>query len=444
MGIREVITKTGKHHRAEVTVNGRTYDRTFKREVDAVQYEQDMLSLRVKHSGSNQYLGILYFGRAWTELVHDKQEEGKEDCTIKEYLGSSKQFQKLFEKDVTKITDKEIEEIFKNIKNQKNGNQLSISHYKAHRNHVCAVLRKAVDMGYPRPGIDKLFNKLTAIVKVNGKRTPRYKSYTQDEVDKIVAYVPNQNDFWVKSILLILLITGKRIGEVLGLTRDKIDYDNNTIRIEQMISKQVYHPHLKHDAEPETIKMDSTLRIILEDLIEYNESRGLSGQEWLFPSPFTDPRTEEIKYKKGKHVCPYGGKPLTREVVGTKTKLLMQKVGIPQRHLHHLRKTSCTLNYVRLASNPLAGEILRKKMNHKSAQTTFEFYIEVPDEVIEQHMGGVKASDIVMGGVSTTVQSSLVSKRLTESEDSLRDLENQKRILELELELLEMKKKKAA
>lgn len=86
--------------------------------MDAIQYEQDMLSLRVKHSGSNQYLEVLLFGKAWTVLVYDK-EEGKEDCTIKEYLSSSKPFQKLFEKDVTEITDKEIEDIFKNIKNQK-------------------------------------------------------------------------------------------------------------------------------------------------------------------------------------------------------------------------------------------------------------------------------------------------------------------------------------
>ena len=62
--------------------------------MDAIQYEQDMLSLRVKHSGSNQYLEVLLFGKAWTVLVYDK-EEGKEDLTIacginKWYIGNNK------------------------------------------------------------------------------------------------------------------------------------------------------------------------------------------------------------------------------------------------------------------------------------------------------------------------------------------------------------------
>ena len=442
MGIRQMITKSGTHFRVEVTVNGHDYDRTFKREADAKQYETDMLSLRVKHSGSNQYLGVLFFGRAWTELINDKKDEGMEDCTIKDYLSCSRPFQKLFEKDVSKITDKEFEDIFKTLRNQKNGEPLSISHFKTYRNHLCAVLKKAVDMGYPRPGVDKLFKKLTAIAKEKGRRTVRHKSYTQEEIDKVVSFVTRgPAEFWAKAIFLVLLITGKRVGEIIGLTLDKIDLENNTIRIEQMISKQVYHPHLKLGAEPETIKMDNVLKNIILDLIQFNERRGLGNLKWLFPSPSkNNPSYTEIKYKKGKHECPYDGKPITREVVERRAKELMVNAGIPVRHLHHLRKTSCTLNYVRLADNPMAGEILRKKMNHKSAQTTYDFYIDVPDEIIEKHMGGVKASDIVTGGVSTTVQSTLMSK----SEGSLRELENQKRILELELELLEMKKKLAA
>ena len=443
MGIREMITKSGKRYRAEAMVNGQRYSQTFKRKRDAEVFLETILAMRVKHSGSNQYEEKLLLGKAWTEAINDKIAAELEDCTIRAYVNSSRPFQPLFERDVTKITDDEFITIFKGITNFKTGATLSKSHLKTYRDHLCTVLRKAVDLGYSRPGIDTLFIKMTTIAKKRGAKSLKVPSYTQSEVDILVKTKPKRGLFYAKAILLLLLITGKRIGELLGLTDDKIDFETNEIDISQQISKGLYHPHLKHDAPPEVVDMDENVRNIILDLMAFNEMRGLGNEPWLFPSPSRGCYGySEMKNKKNRHECPYDGKPLTREIVERKVKEFMEDAGVPVRKLHNVRKTSCTLTYIRFASDNMVGEICRRKMNHKSVQTTFDYYIDVPDEVIKERTGDTGISDILNFKDKTPVSG--IPHISSNHNDDLQLLEKKKELLQLEIQIAELKNKKAS
>lgn len=440
MGVREMITKTGKRYRVEAMINGRRYSQTFKRKNDAEVYHEGLLAMRVKKSGTNQYEDQLLFGKAWTELVYEKEHiENRDACTVNAYINSSKPFQHLFEKDAIEISNDEFIAAFKKIRNAKNGNALSQRHLKTYRDHLCSVLRKVVDMGFRRTEIDKLFKSLTSALKDMGTKPKRKPSYTQEEVNKLVNTEPINGLVWPKLITLILLITGSRIGEILGITMDKISFENNTIEIDQMISKGLYHDHLKLDAPPYTIKMDENLRNIILDLLVYNNMCGLAHQPWLFPSPHTKKNYQysEFKDKKGKHICPYPGKTLTREIVERKVKKFIEHAGLNPRHLHHMRKTSCSLTYIRYASNRMVNEICQRKMNHKSAQTTHEFYIDIPDEVINKATGNAGISDILNFSTDNHIKQSTTSY----SVDHERQLfEKEKQILEKERELFEREK----
>jgi integrase len=443
MGVREMITKTGKRYRAEAMINGRRCSQTFKRKNDAEIYHEGLLAMRVRRAGTNQYEDKLLLGKAWTELVYEKEHtENRDACTVKGYINSSRPFQHLFERDVTDIANEEFIEAFKVIRNAKNGNALSQSHLKAFRDNLCSVLRKAVDMGFKRPGIETLFKSLTSISKDMGTRKKKNPPYTQKEVDKLISTVPENGLLWPKLILLMLLITGSRISEILGISRDKISFDNNTIDIDQMISKGLYHDHLKLDAPPYTIEMDENLRNIVLDLIVYNDMRGLGHQPWLFPSPHTKKnyRYSEFKDKEGKHFCNYSGKTLTREIIERQVKNFMRLAGVPIKNLHNARKTSCTLTYIRFANNRMVDEICRRKMNHKSAQTTHEFYIEVPDSVLNEEMGDSGISDILEFKKPVSKGTSNLQ---TVSDDDIELLEKKKELLRLEIEIAEHKKKKA-
>ena len=179
-------------------------------------------------------------------------------------------------------------------------------------------------------------------------------------------------------LIKIFLMTGKRVGELLGLTHDKIDHENKTIRIEQMVSGGRFYNRLKMHADSEVLTMDEELSSIIKDLQRMNQ-KFKPGSDWLFPAW---PRGVKKNFPKDQ-ACPYDGKPIKTSSVRKFVTMRMKRAGVPVKKVHDLRKTFATIKLMQLLRDgePMAREIIRKSLNHKDMKTT-EKYISIPDEYL--------------------------------------------------------------
>jgi len=436
MGIQTMIKKTGARYRCEVMINGVRHSETFKRKNDAEAYMKGFEAMRTSHPGSNQYQEALKFGKAWTDFMHMQDLAGMEKkSTIKDSKTIANFFKHLFDKDILQITDEEFVDVFKNARHYRTGNMLGRSYLSKMRDVLRQVHKFAANKGFARKDIDLLLARIAKEVK-KGNPPREGESYTQEEVQKIMATTPD-GPYWVKPLFLILIITGKRIGEIQGLTWDKIFFENRTIKIDQMISKDEFHNHLKLGAPAHEVEMDENLMNIFLDLKSFQIMDNEGDSDWVFPSNFPKPR--QIPYN-GEHPCPYKYKALCREILGREVRKFTKKAGVRHLRLHDLRRTSATLTYIRHAGDKLVNQIVQTKLNHKKFDVT-QKYIKIPKSVIKEHTQDSSISDILDFDNSTSpVPEDIKSNDISDIEA----LKLKMKVLELELQLEQLKQKKAA
>jgi integrase len=206
--------------------------------------------------------------------------------------------------------------------------------------------------------------------------------YTIDELQKLINYKApeGKEPYWVVPLIKILTMTGKRIGEVLGLTNDKINHEDMTIEISQMVTNGIYKKRLKGKGKPHKLKMDSELSDTIKELQELNNQR-CPGSPWLFP-----PRQYRwVGDFPKKDNCPYKGRPIRRSSVDKFLKLRMIAAGVRIINIHGFRKTYATLRAVHLLSSGhrFARDVIRKELNHTRASTT-DLYIDIAETYLEE------------------------------------------------------------
>ena len=437
MGIQTMIKKNGTRYRVEVMINGIRHSETFKRKNDAEAYMKGMEAMRASHPGSNQYQEALKLGKAWTDFIHMQELAGKEKkSTIKDTKTIAHFFQHLFDKDVLEITDNEFVDVFKNARHFRTRNILKVSYLSKMRDVLKQIYKMIANKGFVRKDFDFLLARIEKEVK-NGKPSKEGESYTQEEVKKIMETTPD-GPYWVKPLFLILIITGKRIGEIHGLTWDKISFENMTIKIEQMISKGDFHPHLKLNAPAHEIEMDDNLMNIFLDLKAFQIMDNEGDSDWVFPSNST--KFNHIPYN-GEHPCPYRYKALCRETLVREIGNFTKKAGVRHIRVHDLRRTSATLTYIRHANDKLVNQIVQTKLNHKKFDVT-QKYIKIPKQVIKEHLQDSTISDILdFDNKAPPTQSESVSAK---NDSDVEALKLKMKVLELELQLEQLKQKKAA
>lgn len=106
----------------------------------------------------------------------------------------------------------------------------------------------------------------------------------QDDILNVLKYLKYEPLKWQVAMQL-LIFTGCRRSEIIGLKWNKINFNDNTITIDLNVlytkDKGVYSDTTKTDASNRTITIPKELcQLIKQYRKEYNETRMLSGEKW--------------------------------------------------------------------------------------------------------------------------------------------------------------------
>ena len=226
------------------------------------------------------------------------------------------------------------------------------------------------------------------ISRESGKNRGIRHALTVEQQRAFMEYIANHPIYyhwW--PMFTVLLGTGCRIGEALGLRWQDLDYDRRTISINHSLSyyqkpdtnKSVLRiSKPKTEAGIRTIPMldvvKDAFQMLYEEQLEngFNETEidGMSG--FIFCNRFgTVPNPQTVNHTIKRIANSYNAD----EVVRAK-KERRDPVILPNFSCHHLRHTFCT----RLCENETNLKVIQSIMGHRNIETTMDIYAEATEE----------------------------------------------------------------
>lgn len=202
-------------------------------------------------------------------------------------------------------------------------------------------------------------------------------------------------------LFAVLLGTGGRIGEVLGLRWEDVDFERRLISINHSI---VYYPvgesrkstlrvsKPKTDAGIRTIPM---LDVVYEALqmehdeqeeIGFNETEIDGMKDFIFINRFGSvPNPQAVNRAIKRISSSYNAE----EVINAK-KERRKPVILPEFSCHHLRHTFCT----RLCEHETNLKVIQAIMGHRNIETTMDIYAEATDRKKQESFDNLSKLDI--------------------------------------------------
>lgn len=235
-------------------------------------------------------------------------------------------------------------------------------------------------------------NPADGVISEVGKKTGKYRgvrhALTKQQQKVFMEYTadhPVYNHWW--PILTVLLGTGMRIGECLGLRWEDVDFDNNEISVNHSIA---YYPtegtrsavlriHLpKTEAGIRTIPLLPIVKDALYMIKEEQDDYGIT-------SPVLDGMTGFIFLNKyGNIMNPQAVNRAIKRIVDSYNneevleakKARREAFILPHFTCHHLRHTFAT----RLCEKISNLKVIQEIMGHKDISTTMDIYAEATEE----------------------------------------------------------------
>ena len=213
-----------------------------------------------------------------------------------------------------------------------------------------------------------LENPFEDLIKPKSKKeTKVLEAMTTEDEEKLSSYLlqSNLSQEKYKVVILTQLYTGMRIGEVLALASDDIDFDKNIIRVRKTI----------------TVDRDG-------ELIIKSGTKTYSGKRDIPISPFLyNPLVEQIHASErnpNNLLFTYEGRLIKASTVNTVLKRICKQLGLSKNISNHtLRHTFGT----RCIESGMAPKVVQTLMGHKDISVTLNTYTSVLNQYKEEEFG---------------------------------------------------------
>jgi integrase len=161
------------------------------------------------------------------------------------------------------------------------------------------------------------------------------------------------------TLFLIAAASGLRIGELLALRSDDIDFDSGTIRVDESVDRLGQIGPCKNVSAYRTVVLaDVQGQHAMQKLKEFVKQDGL-----IFPSKSGGPLVENTILVQGLHPA-------------------LKKLGLPKAGMHAFRR-GCNRRW---ELSRVSAAVIRQQMGHASASMTAHYTGEIPVEVVKNFL----------------------------------------------------------
>ncbi len=253
------------------------------------------------------------------------------------------------------------------------------------------VIDVAVEDGYLRNNISD--NALKELKLSRNLFTEKRKALTVQEQDLFLNFLKNsaQYNHWYP-IFTLMLGTGLRVGEAVGLRWEDVDFDNNVISINHTL---IYYNHAeggcyfgvntpKSKAGERTIPIIESVREALEQEKEYQKIAGIKCSveidgftDFIFVNRFGNTQHQGTLNKALRRII----RDCNEEVI-EKAKNTDNVVLLPKFSCHTLRHTFTT----RLCESGINIKVVQSVLGHSNVSTTLDIYADVTKDLKMEEM----------------------------------------------------------
>ncbi len=229
---------------------------------------------------------------------------------------------------------------------------LSEQTIKHHHRLICAIFGKAIQWG--------VFNGVNPASRVDAPKVEKRRAacYDADQVDALLKALgkAGPEELKYKAAIMIAIMTGARLGEVMGLEWRDIDFENKAIEIRQssqyLPTEGIFTKAPKTETSKRKISVNNYLLAILAQYQQNQQEKDFicRGNNRLFIT--------------------WDGKPMHPETVSKWFRKFIKRNGLPRLTFHGLRHTSATF----LISRGMDIQTVAGRLGHSTSATTQNIY----------------------------------------------------------------------
>lgn len=241
----------------------------------------------------------------------------------------------------------------KNNKGERLTKPLSQKTILEHHRLLRAMLHKAVYW-------QLIVNNPAERVQPPKARKPKRKYY-DDEQCKILLENLETQEIKYKVAIIITIFTGVRLGELMGLEWNDIDFRNGIISINKasqyLSDKGVFTKEPKTESSIREVAIPTFVISLLEEYkLWYEEQKSLYGELWT---------------NSNRLFVQADGKPMHPDTISKWFVKFVGNIGLPVINFHGLRHTNATL----LISQNIDIAVVAARLGHAQITTTLNFYV---------------------------------------------------------------------
>lgn len=214
------------------------------------------------------------------------------------------------------------------------------------------------------------------------------------EGGSIVAFMDAVQNEKYRLVYLVDLYTGMRQGEILGLTWDCVDFQNNTIHIKRQLQKQknaggrFYFAPLKNGKSRSVKVAPAVMRYLCEQKVAQSQTRLIAGELWdNSGGVYTDDTCSELSTEPNLVFTNELGGHLVGGTVYKRFKAIARNIGIPTARFHDLRHSFAVASL----ENGDDIKTVQSNLGHATASFTLDVYGHVSERMAQDSADRMEA-----------------------------------------------------